>query len=285
MCKQTVHQPGTFVSSSWVTTGATKKNLQLSPGRPSDRRLHNSDLNKLILLLMVQKFLRSPVEVGSLSHYLQFFFYIPGGERRIFDWTINSINDGDRKKGGFDQPRLPGVCWGEVVLFSFGGKWSGWSWFGQKAFHKLKWMRSSVRESFPKKMMNDIFPQIHLLMMVLPNSSKNSPKKKGTQCTQLRLFGENVPFIFRIFPGLWQLIPCWFIPPSQVWASWNRFMNNTPRRWTARTEQKWWFGADDFPKFHGAQSILRWTMLDLSGWRVAVSILRFIFLVILTTFA
>ena len=36
--------------------------------------------------------LRSPVEVGSLSHYLQGFKQIPGGDRRIF--SINRMSTG-----------------------------------------------------------------------------------------------------------------------------------------------------------------------------------------------
>ena len=51
----------------------------------------------------------APVEVGSLSHYLQGFSTIPGGYSSPDFWTINSMNsEGLRSEGGLVSSKLAG---------------------------------------------------------------------------------------------------------------------------------------------------------------------------------
>ena len=57
-------------------------------------------------LLLIEEIRRSPVEVGSLSHYLQGFIHPNGGWPWDF-WTINSISN---EKAGSSYDILPRRC-------------------------------------------------------------------------------------------------------------------------------------------------------------------------------
>ena len=86
----------------------------------------------LLILLMLQKSGVPPVEVRSLSHYLQGILYIPGG---CFDlWTSNSSSRElyfiIRFQRGLPLPCLPflprfqGLQWRQTRAWLFGFKWS-----------------------------------------------------------------------------------------------------------------------------------------------------------------
>ena len=81
-----------------------------------------------VILLMEEILLTSPVEVGSLSHYLQGFFISPRGWPWDF-WTINSTIGCSRCfchcspfEGSCSDTRYPSYRWDRYLC---GGEWTG----------------------------------------------------------------------------------------------------------------------------------------------------------------